>query len=634
MLLQEHHRSERLFVEDVGDTLPVTTPVTSEQRSAALIVAVLGPTNYTFAEATWAQSLPYWIGSHLRAFELLGGVPAIAVPDNLKAGTTRACRYEPEPSRTYEGMAARYGVAIIPARRRKLRDQAKVEVGTLVLEHWTMAALRKRQFFSLRARNAAIAELLTRLNDRPFRKADSTRHNWFLALDQPALRQVPAERYEHGDWGSARVNIAYHVAISTACITLSRRSLFRDAPRPPRSRGIRVASHPRSRAPNKATTVNEHRPKPHHRCLQWTSSRMIEWGRAIGPLTAELVVRVLGSKGHPEQGFRSCLGIILRGETYGAERDEAAARRALNHGMNSSKSLRRSLKRASTVRQIHLLNLPNRHPITRTSVAPTTSTYPTRRSRCAEPTNDRQTLHHARHGRSPATADAKAGYPSTNFRGTARLAESSQVGMAAKPGTGAQPAERPAKGQACVEDVDYRTPRGLDRAMQRSPTQKLNLVAEHQNLFLLGPTNIGKRWLARAIGQKVCRDGYTALFPNAPKLQRESMVARADGSHAKYLSQLSRVDVLIVDDWAMAPLGDGERRDFLDVCDERYQMRSTMLTNHLRGIDMAWADRGLDSGPAGASDAPDRITEEIMRQRRGKKGGQGMSTGRGCGCFY
>ena len=104
-------------------------------------------------------------------------------------------------------------------------------------------------------------------------------------------------------------------------------------------KGIRVASHPRSRAPNKATTADEHRPKAHQRYLQWTPSRLIEWGRTIGPLTAELVARVLESKRHPEQGFRSCLGIIRLGEEYGAERVEAAARRALKHRVYSSKSL-------------------------------------------------------------------------------------------------------------------------------------------------------------------------------------------------------------------------------------------------------------------------------------------------------
>lgn len=186
------------------------------------------------------------------------------------------------------------------------------------------------------------------------------------------------------------------------------------------------------------------------------------------------------------------------------------------------------------------------------------------------------------------------------------------------------------KGQACVEDIDYRTPRGLDRAMLRSLTQQSSWVAEHQNLFLLGPTGIGKTWLARAIGQKACRDGYTGLFLKASELQRELMMARADGSHAKYLSQLSRVDVLIVDDWAMAPLGDGERRDFLDICDARYQVRSTLLTSQLPVS--SW--HGQIGDPTIADSILDRLVHQVHRielQGRACESGGGRREGRGMG---
>jgi DNA replication protein DnaC len=134
------------------------------------------------------------------------------------------------------------------------------------------------------------------------------------------------------------------------------------------------------------------------------------------------------------------------------------------------------------------------------------------------------------------------------------------------------------QGPACIEDIDYRTPRGLDRAVVRSLTQQSAWVEAHQNLFLVGPTGIGKTWLARAIAQKACRDGYTALFLKAAELFRDLAASRADGSHSKHLYQLGHVDVLIVDDWAMAPLTEAERRDFLEICDTRYQARSVLLT--------------------------------------------------------
>jgi len=320
---------------------------------------VLGASNYTFAEATWTQGLADWIGSHLRAFEFFGGLPEIVVPDNLKSGVTRACRYEPDINRTYEEMAAHYGVAVIPARRMKPRDKAKVEAGVLVVERWIMAALRKRKFFSLGEVNAAIAELLARLNDRPFRKMDGTRRSLFEALDKPALRALPAERYQYGDWATARVNIDYHVVFEGHFYSVPYRLVQEQVEIRSSAgtveifhKGVRVASHVRSREPNKATTAGEHRPKSHQRHLQWTPSRLVEWGRTVGPLTAELLERILASKPHPEQGFRSCLGIIRLGDKYGKQRVEAVARRALAHCTYSYKSVESMLRR-------HLDSLPD-----------------------------------------------------------------------------------------------------------------------------------------------------------------------------------------------------------------------------------------------------------------------------------
>jgi transposase len=351
VLRHEHRAGEKAFVDYAGDTLPVWDSGTGAVQAAAVFVAVLGASNYTFAEATWTQGLADWIGSHLRAFEFFGGVPEIVVPDNLKSGVTKPCRYEPDLNRTYEEMAAHYGVAVIPARRRKPRDKAKVEAGVLVVERWIMAALRKHKFFSLGAANEAIAELLVRLNDRPFRKAEGTRRSLFEALDKPALHPLPAERYQYGDWTTAGVNIDYHVVLDGHFYSVP----YRLVQEPVELRastatveifhqGVRVASHARSSLKNKASTSEEHRPKSHQRHLQWTPSRLVEWGQTVGPLTAELLERILACKRHPEQGFRSCLGIIRLGDKYGKPRVEAAARRALAHRTYSYKSMESILK--------------------------------------------------------------------------------------------------------------------------------------------------------------------------------------------------------------------------------------------------------------------------------------------------
>jgi len=335
VLRQEHRAGEKLFVDYAGATMAVQDPATGERREAQLFVSVLGASSYTFAEATWTQGLADWIGSHIRAFEFIGGVTEIVVPDNLKSGVTKTCRYEPGVNITYEEMAGHYGVAVVPARPRKPRDKAKVEAGVLLVERWILAALRKRTFFSLGEVNEAIAELLTRLNQKPFRKREGSRQSLFETLDQPALRALPAERYEYGEWKTARVNIDYHVEFGNhfysvpyaftqqeveVRATASTVEIFHH--------GVRVASHLRSSVRYRSTTCHEHRPRSHQKHLEWTPSRLIEWARTIGPATAEVFDRIMAGKRHPEQGYRSCLGILRLGAQYSKERVEAAARRA------------------------------------------------------------------------------------------------------------------------------------------------------------------------------------------------------------------------------------------------------------------------------------------------------------------
>lgn len=350
VLRQEHRAGEKLFVDYAGDTITVQSP-TGGAATAAIFVAVLGASNYTYAEATATQGLADWIGAHMRTFEFLGGVPEIIVPDNLKSGVTKACRYEPSVNRTYEEMAAHYGVAVIPARRAKPRDKAKVEVGVLLVERWILAALRKRRFFSLGEVNQAIRELLERLNHRPFRKREGSRRSLFESLDRPALRGLPAERYEFGDWETHRVNIDYHVEFDNHWYSVPYHLTQQEVEVRATAttveifhRGVRVSSHGRSYVPHLATTIHEHRPKAHQRHLEWTPSRLVDWAKTIGPATAELFDRIMAGKRHPEQGYRSCLGILRLSKEYSSERVEAAARRAIALHACSYPSLKSILK--------------------------------------------------------------------------------------------------------------------------------------------------------------------------------------------------------------------------------------------------------------------------------------------------
>ncbi len=352
VLRQEHRAGEKLFVDWAGDTIPVYDGKTGEPQPASIFVAVLGASNYTYAEPALSQGLPEWIGAHIRAFEFFAGVPAIVVPDNPKTGVKKACRYEPDLNPTYQEMAAHYGVAVVPARPYKPRDKAKVEAGVLVVERWIVAALRHRKFFHFAELDEAIRELLDRLNQRPFRKREGSRASLFDSLDRPALQPLPQERYQFGVWQTARVNIDYHVEVDRhwysvpyqltgqqveVHLSAATVEIFHQ--------GVRVASHARSWVPYHATAVDEHRPKSHQKYLEWTPSRLVQWAASVGPATAAVCQRILASKPHPEMGFRSCLGILRLAKQYSPPRLEAAAERALALHACSYQSLKSMLER-------------------------------------------------------------------------------------------------------------------------------------------------------------------------------------------------------------------------------------------------------------------------------------------------
>jgi transposase len=336
VLRQEHRAGEKMFVDYAGATIPIHNPENGEIQPAAVFVAVLGASSYTFAEATSGQDLRNWIGSHIRALEFFGGAVEVVVPDNLKSAVTHPSYYEPDLNPTYRDLGEHYGVAIIPARPYRARDKAKAEVGVQVVQRWIVAALRKHKFFSLAEANRAIADLLVRLNQRPFRKRTGNRAALFAQLDQPVLRPLPATRYEYGTWKTARVNIDYHIEVERHYYSVPNALAHQEVEVHLTSelveilhRGVRVTSHVRSYEPGKATTLTEHMPKAHQKYVGRTPSRLIEEARQIGPCSAQLIEAILAAKRHPEMGFRSCLGILRLAKTYPAERMEAAARRAL-----------------------------------------------------------------------------------------------------------------------------------------------------------------------------------------------------------------------------------------------------------------------------------------------------------------
>ena len=351
VMRQEHRAGEKLFVDYAGQTVEVVDRRTGEIRAAQIFVAVLGASSYTYAEATWTQQLPDWIGSHVRAFAFFGGVPELAVPDNLRSGVSKAHRYAPDLNPTYMDLASHYGVAVLPARVRKPRDKAKAEAGVLLVERWILAALRNRTFFSLEEVNREIARLLERLNTRPFKKLPGSRRELFEQLDRPALRPLPAQPYEYAEWKKVRVNIDYHVEIdghyySVPYQLVGKQLEARYSERTVECfhKGRRVASHVRSHLKGRHTTVAEHMPASHRQYAEWTPQRLIRWAEKTGPATAGVIQTILERRAHPQQGFRSALGIMRLGKRFGEERLEAACRRALTLGACSYKSIESILR--------------------------------------------------------------------------------------------------------------------------------------------------------------------------------------------------------------------------------------------------------------------------------------------------
>lgn len=351
VLRQDHRPGDKLFLDWAGATIPIHHRDGSVTQ-APLFVSALGVSSYTYAEAVSDQQMANWLKVQMNALEFYGGCPQLLIPDNTKTGVTRACIYEPDLNPTYQEFAIHYRVAVMPARPRKPRDKAKAENAVQVVQRWIVMRLRHRRFFSVREVNEAIRELLTYLNNRPFRKRrEECRASLFAKIDRPALQPLPSERYDLSLWLQARVNIDYHVAYdgnwySVPYALTGKQVEVRSTPTTVEifHRGKRVASHLRSRERNKPITQNEHRPKSHQAHLEWPPSRMVDWAASVGANTAQLVQRMLDDKPHPEMGYRACLGIIRLAQKYSPARMESAAERAVLTGAVSYKSVKSILR--------------------------------------------------------------------------------------------------------------------------------------------------------------------------------------------------------------------------------------------------------------------------------------------------
>jgi transposase len=351
VLRQVHVPGEKLFVDWAGQTVPIHHSTDGSTSQAHLFVTVLGASNKIFVEAFPNEQLDCWIAGHCHAYAFYDGVAKVTVPDNPKTAVTQSCRYEPRLHRSYQEMAEHYGTVILPARPKKPRDKAKVETGVQIAERQILAVLRDQRFFSLGSLNQAIVPLLNRINAQPFQKLEGSRDQWFQEVEKSQLLPLPTRAFTLATWLQVTVNIDYHVAVEKhfysapydlvhqsldARLTATTVELFQA--------GKRVAAHPRSYQCGRFTTLDEHRPKSHQRHLQWTPGRLIAWAQTVGANCGRVVEQILKDRPHPEQGYRSCLGIMRLGKALGHDRLEAACVRALHFGTCSYASINSILK--------------------------------------------------------------------------------------------------------------------------------------------------------------------------------------------------------------------------------------------------------------------------------------------------
>ncbi len=348
---QNHKAGEKLFVDYAGLTVPYVDRDTGEIFQAQIFVGVLGASNYTYTEATKSQSLPDWIGSHIRMFSFFGGVPEIVVPDNLKSGVTKAHYYDPVINPTYQDLANHYGVAIVPARVRKPQDKAKAEVGVQGIERRILAKLRDQTFFSVVEINAAIKLLLVEYNAAKFQKLPGSRLSEFIEVDKPELKSLPQHDYSYAEWKKARAGIDYHICFEHHYYSVPYKYSKQQLDLRISSTMLEcfckskpIAIHRRSYKRG-YTTIKEHMPKRHQEYAQWTPERLINWAKKTGGQTATLIEAMIDSRPLPQQAFRACLGVMRLGKSYGQDRLEMASNRALALGALSYRSIESILKK-------------------------------------------------------------------------------------------------------------------------------------------------------------------------------------------------------------------------------------------------------------------------------------------------
>jgi len=350
----EHKAGDKMFVDYAGDKLVVMDRKTGQQQPLEVFVAVLGASQLTYAEASFSQKLEDWIRSNERAFMYFKGVTQAIVPDNLKSGVTYSNRYEPGINFMFDDFAEHYQTVVLPTRVRSPQDKALVENAVKLVYQRIYAPLRNRTFYSLKELNEAIWDLLEKHNNTAFQRLKISRRELFEMIEQPVLKPLPRERYAIKQCRELTVQFNYHVALREDRHYYSVpwqlkgkrvRVVYDDRNVAIYYDNIRIAQHKRDRIANGYTTLHTHMPSNHRYYAEWSSERFIRWGQAIGDDVAEIIQVVLKSRKHPEQAFKTCMGILNLVKEHGPDRLNKACGRALGFGFHSYRRIKNILDR-------------------------------------------------------------------------------------------------------------------------------------------------------------------------------------------------------------------------------------------------------------------------------------------------
>lgn len=349
----EHKAGDKMYVDFTGKKLKIIDRATMKERDVEVFVAILGASQYTYVEGVMDQSKENWIRANENALLYFGGVTQAIVPDNLKSAVTKADKYEPDINPEYYDFARHYATVILPARAYQPKDKALVEGAVNIVYSWIFAKLRDMVFYSLDELNQAIKAWLERYNDRLMQRLKISRRELFNQTEKDALKPLPAVRYEMKNFCRMKVQFCYHIYLSVDkhyySVPYKYRGktvdiIFSDLNIEIYCENTRIAFHKRQRTKNGYSTITEHMPPNHKWISEWNPERFINWAEKIGSNTKAVIIKVLETKEHPEQGFKVCLGILNLEKKYSGSRLDRACHRALVYNNFSLKSIKNILE--------------------------------------------------------------------------------------------------------------------------------------------------------------------------------------------------------------------------------------------------------------------------------------------------